>query len=255
MARKKTVKQDNVTITTEEQENSVADITGTLIESPAKQTSPTLGQAQSLALREKEEEKPKPMAQEQPKELAQIAEKQVFDCMSFLNKQRLKPVFTNYGKKASCIIVDNDGNNVLPWNEISKTPMIVYGDDKDRALINAVNALKNTYAKIEYPPLAEDKKEFVASYLQIGTAPEVPLKPFPFQQKAIDNLEDEYGKPFEDPPIPLDQKISRARLTTGSEAQHLIQALTNFIHALIEESAQDPNAELKDKIAELLRKL
>jgi hypothetical protein len=244
MARKKTVKQDNVTLTSEEQENSVADITGTLIESPAKQNSPNLGQAQSLALRETEEEKPKPMAQEQPKELASITEQQIFDCMSFLNKQRLKPVFTNYGKKASCIIVDNNGNNVLPKNQVTNHSMIVYGDDKDRALINAVNAYKGQEIKtLEY------KVE--------------PPRPFAkeIEEKTGLKEDDEYGHPFEDI-LPKGGVLSANPISLEISTS-LLSSLRSYIEAVIQESLKSHAVvsikgdveELKDKISELLRKL
>ncbi len=249
MARKKTVQSDNMTLTSELPDDAIKDITGEDIDREEEMKPKTMSQAQSAALAQIPDDKPaKKDIFNEDKKLVNADSKQVFECMSYLNKLRLKPSFGINGNLATCVIVDTDGNTVMPMNELTQKPTVAFGNDKDRALINAVNGYKAHAPELEERPYAQKIEEKTG--LKALPMPSKELPESPFSPGCINNV-------F--PPA----------IMYGGLENSLLAALRDYIHQQVntildsreeakaydEAESNDSNYELKEKITELLRKL
>jgi len=136
----KVKKIDNMTLISEEPAKVIADISGSEPVEDQQSGITTLGMAQNAALAqfdEKQEERKEP----ELRELVNL-EKKVIEYMQYLGKRRIVPNFANVGSITTCTLIDATGNNIMPVNNLTGKPKTIWGDDKDRALINAVNAYK-----------------------------------------------------------------------------------------------------------------
>jgi len=240
MARKKVVQTDNMTLVSELPDDAIKDITGEDIGTDEVKPK-TLSQQQSAALAQIPDEKPsKKDIFEEPKTVVAIDSKVIIDCLNFLKAHKITQNYGSNGNAHTCMLTDINGKSVMPFDELRNKSSVGYGDDQDRALINAVNSYKSTL-KTEYSSGGIIKLQY--------EQPAIPEKiMMPFMQPV---------ESFNAPPVLMPSpKVSLGSLMQFPKYDDcgLLEALRQFIHAEIKAQMKDKE-DIKSQIMDLVKKL
>jgi len=246
MARKKVVQTDNMTLTSELPDDAIKDITGEDVEPEVKPK--TLSQQQSAALNLIPDEKPsKKDIFEEPKTVVPIEDKIVIDCLNFLKACRVNANYGSNGSAHTCVLTDSNGNSVMPLDELRNKPTVAYGDDKNRALINAVNSYKSTLkndANIVNAPFVPPVPVILRTDIEYDATLEFDRKPVPASPNPYANA------------IPPKPKVPDCfeTLYPDNTALDLVNCLRKIIRQEIKLQMKDKE-DIKSQIMDLVKKL
>ena len=249
MPRKKVVQTDNMTLTSELPDDAIKDITGETLE-PEEVKPKTLSQQQSAALAQMPDEKPsKKDIFEEPKAVVAADSKAVIDCLNFLKARNLRPSFGTNGNAKTCDLVDANGNSIMPFDELRNKSSVAYGDDKDRALINAVNSYKSTLKNESVVPIIPIPIIRTAD----GELAKWDGKMEEYQVETLSPSERENPYANAVPPKPKVPDWSEI-LHSDNTAQDLVNCLRKIIRQEIKAQMKDKE-DIKSQIMDLVKKL